>query len=77
MNGGLAMNAVKAYVNADALTNIITLPTSFTGKEVEITIRETGKKQSIVDKYAGFAAGLNMSAEDVRDERLRKYEVAH
>lgn len=69
MNGGLIMEMIKTRLNADLLTPIIDIPASMLGKDVDITIVES---KSVVDELYGVAANLNMSLEDIRDERLSK-----
>ena len=73
MDGGLVMeDTIKAYVDADRLIGFINLPSSFYGKKVEITIKDVTQKKDtpIADKFAGIAAGLGMTAEEVRSARL-------
>lgn len=68
MNGGLAMEVIKTRVNADLLSPIINIPVTLKGKEVDVVIRES--KESIVDDLFGVAEGLDMSLDDIREERL-------
>lgn len=68
MNGGIVMEIVKTRVNADLLAPIIKLPVSLMGKDVDITITES--KKSIVDELYGIASNLDMTLDEIRDERL-------
>ncbi len=69
MNGGITMEVVKATLDADLLSPIISIPFSLQGKKVDVTITEA--KRSIVDELYGIASNIDMSLDDIRTERLQ------
>lgn len=72
---GTYMEVVRQRMNSNLIAEIIALPASFLNKEVEVIVKESAKEESIVDQLCGIASNLNMTADEVRSERLRKYEV--
>ena len=76
MNGGLGMDIVKKRINANDLLNIISIPNAYIGKDVEVVVRDLPQR-SIVDELFGIASNLKMSPDEIRGERIGKYEVTH
>lgn len=62
------MEKIVERIPAAKLSKVIQLPKSYVGKTVEITVRpcSSGSLQSL----RGCASNLNLSLEDIRDERL-------
>ena len=84
------MEAVKQIVDSSVLNGIISLPQIFQNKKVEIMISlveselpqftdeelNTLMEGSITQSLIGALKDSNISINEYRDERLRKYEIA-
>ncbi len=68
------MDIARVTVNANKLSTIVTLPLAFANKEVEVIVREL-PKTDIVEELYGVASNVKMSEDDIRRERLAKYEA--
>ena len=78
------MEAIRKYIDADSLTSIITLPETFKNKKLEVLIfpvdeQELEKQkediESVVQSLIGAISDTDMSLEELREERLQKYEI--
>ena len=86
------MEAVKQIVDSKLLNGVISLPRNFQNKKVEIivflneentampklTIKEIDEmlKGSVTESLIGSVPQSNMTLDDYRAERLKKYELA-
>ena len=86
------MEAVKQIIDSKLLNGVISLPKNFQNKEVEIivflkeeqtvmpklTMNDIDEmlKGSITESLIGSVPQSNMTLEDYRAERLKKYESA-
>jgi hypothetical protein len=84
------MEAVKQVIDSNLLTGIIALPKFFQNKKVEITVSVQEEKNllpiftmceidamlegSVAESLIGVLPQSDLSPEDYRTERLRKYE---
>ena len=84
------MEIVRQIVEGSALANVIPLPTSFRDRKVEVIVlpivekpsltKYSGKKLdemlegSITQSLIGAIPISEISLEEIREERLRKYE---
>ena len=84
------MEVVRQIVEGSELANVVPLPTSFRNGKVEVIVlpitekslqqKYSGKKLdemlegSITQSLIGAVSIADISLEDVREERLRKYE---
>lgn len=79
------MEVVRKYMDAESLRSIMTLPEDFKNRRVEVIIlpvEETGKKnkkpsdvERAIRKLAGAVPYTDLSLEELRKERLGKYEA--
>ncbi len=69
----IIMEALETRLDANVLATIVKLPNSYMGRELRVVISPVEDKEpGILDKLCGIASNLNMSSEDIRDERLRE-----
>jgi hypothetical protein len=84
------MEALRKIINSKALETLFPLPKSFQNKDIEIIILPVNKKEekphvsrqminemlpgSITQSLIGAIPFSNISLEDIRLERLQKYE---
>ena len=74
---GNYMQMVRTIVNSNLIANVIALPSSLLNKEVEVTVSEA-VKESAVNRLYGMASNLDYeNLDDVRSDRLSKYEIAN
>ena len=66
----LARNEKEEKVNG----GLAILPMTLANKEVEIIVREF-PETDVVDELYGIASDVEMSEDDIRRERLAKYET--
>ena len=64
------MQTVTSRIPASDISNIIELPVSFLNGYVEVTVKPVSDPTSVVDSLWGCASNLDVSAEELRDERL-------
>lgn len=78
------MEIVREYVDADRLSTVIALPESFKNQRVEVLVlplpnQETKKKasdiSSTIRSLVGAIPSTPLSLEELRSERLQKYEA--
>lgn len=79
------MEVVRKYVNASSLMSIMKLPENFKNRKLEIIVLPTEEKESVkeevdvqatVQSLVGAIPYTDMSLVEIREERLRKYEIA-
>ncbi len=78
------MEVIRKYIDAENLLSIMTLPETFKNRRLEVIIlpaeEETKKKkkESDIDQaiqaLAGAVPYTGLSLEELREERLNKYE---
>ena len=64
------MQTVTSRMPASNISNIIEFPVSFLNGEVEVTVKPVSDPTSVVDSLWGCASNLDVSAEELREERL-------
>ena len=64
------MQTVTSRIPASDISNIIELPVSFLNGDVEVTVKPVSDPTSVVDSLWGCASNLDVSAEELREERL-------
>lgn len=80
------MEFVRKYIDANSLMTIMTLPEALRNRRLEIIIlpaedvhsekaKGVSDLEEIVNSLVGAIPNNEMSLEDFREERLRKYEV--
>ena len=78
------MEVVRKYVNASSLMTIMKLPDNFKNQKLEVIIFPTEEKESvekkenvkdIVQSLVGAIPYIDKTLSELRDERLRKYEI--
>ena len=78
------MEVVRKYINASSLMSIMKLPENFKNRKLEVIVLPTEEKeivekevdvQSIVQSLVGAIPYIDMSLSELREERLKKYEI--
>ena len=77
------MEAVRRIVEAEKLMNILALPEKYRNHKLEIIIIpseessliEKEEKSKILKSLLGSIPSTNLSLEELRNERLNKYEI--
>ena len=79
------MEVVRKYIDASSLMSIMSLPKTFQNRKLEVIILpveeysekslKSSEVENIVESLVGVIPNENMSLEDYRKERLRKYEI--
>lgn len=78
------MEVVRKYVNASALMTIMKLPENFKNQKLEVIVLPTTEKETIekkenvkeiVQSLVGAIPYTDKTLSELRDERLKKYEV--
>lgn len=78
------MEVVRKYVNASSLMTIMKLPENFKNQKLEVIILPTEEKEcvekkenvkDIVQSLVGAIPYTDKTLSELRDERLRKYEI--
>ena len=64
------MQTVTSRMPASDISNIIELPVSFLNGDVEVTVKPVSDPTSVVDSLWGCASNLDISAEELREERM-------
>ncbi|GHU81023.1 hypothetical protein FACS1894191_7470 [Clostridia bacterium] len=86
------MEAVRQIIDGNLLNSVIPLPESFRNMKVEVTIKPASEENSlpfttraqlramlsgsVTQSISGALPYTDMTPEDFRNERLRKYERA-
>lgn len=78
------MEVVRKYINASSLMSIMKLPENFKNRKLEVIVlpteeEETREKevdvQNVVQSLVGAIPYTDMSLSELREERLKKYEI--
>lgn len=78
------MEVIRKYVDASSLMSIMRLPESFRNRKLEVIVLPTEEKETvekenindIVQSLVGAVPYTDMSLSELREERLKKYEIA-
>ena len=78
------MEAIRKYIDADSLMTVMRLPEQFRNRKLEVLIipadepEKSSKKAADIDRALQSLIGAipytDMSLEELREERLKKYE---
>ncbi|MCM1125158.1 MAG: hypothetical protein NC429_01670 [Lachnospiraceae bacterium] len=78
------MEVVRKYIDADSLMKIMRLPEKFKNRKLEVIVlpaeeqekplKKTVEIDQAIQSLTGAIPYTDMSLEDLREERLRKYE---
>lgn len=78
------MEVVRKYMDADSLMTVLNLPEKFRNRRLEVIILPAEEQEKASKKVADIEQALqalvgaipytDMSLEEVREERLKKYE---
>lgn len=80
------MEVIRKFIDADSLMSIMTLPEAFRNRKLEIIVLPTDEQipaeqtknvQNIVQSLIGAIPHTALSLEELRNERLGKYETAY
>ena len=82
------MEVIRKYIDANSLMSIMTLPEAFRNQKLEVIVlpadepeqvsEEQAKDiQNIVQSLVGSIPHTDLSLNELRDERLKKYEAAY
>ena len=82
------MEMIRKFIDANSLMSIMTLPEAFRNQKLEIIVlpadepeqtseEQTKDVQNIVQSLVGSIPHTDMSLNALRDERLKKYEIAY
>lgn len=80
----LQMEVVRKYIDADSLMTVMRLPEKFRNRKLEVIVllaeeqEKSSKKASDIDQALQSLVGsipyTDMSLEELREERLKKFE---
>lgn len=82
------MEVIRKFIDANSLMSIMTLPEAFRNQKLEIIVlpanepeqtseEQTKDIQTIVQSLVGSIPHTDLSLNELRDERLKKYEAAY
>ena len=82
------MEVIRKFIDANSLMSIMTLPEAFRNQKLEIIVlpanepeqtseEQTKDIQNIVRSLVGSIPHTDLSLNELRDERLKKYEAAY
>ena len=82
------MEVIRKFIDANSLMSIMTLPEAFRNQMLEIIVlpanepeqtseEQTKDIQTIVQSLVGSIPHTDLSLNELRDERLKKYEAAY
>ena len=77
------MEAVRRYVDSDSLMSVLSLPEKYRNRQLEVIVIPVEEiklsKKEIVDnaikELIGSVPYTDMTLEEIRAERLKKYEI--
>ena len=78
------MEVVRKYINASSLMSIMKLPENFKNRKLEVIVLPTEEKEIVekevevqgkVQSLVGGIPYTDMSLSELREERLKKYEI--
>lgn len=79
------MEVIRKYIEANRLMSVIQLPETFKGRTLEVIVLPADEQRKakhpentaeIVDSLVGAVPYTNLSLSELREERLKKYEIA-
>ncbi len=75
------MEAIRKYIDASRLMDIMTLPENFKNRKLEVLIFPTDEQEperadikSVVQSLIGAIPATDMSLDELREERRHKFE---
>lgn len=80
------MEVIRKFIDADSLMSIMALPEAFRNRKLEIIVLPTDEQTtaeekkdvpSIVQSLVGAIPYTELSLDELREERLGKYETAY
>lgn len=80
------MEVVRKFIDASSLMSIMSLPETFKNRKLEVIVLPTDEQvsvaqtedvQNIVESLIGSIPYTNLSLNELREERLEKYETAY
>ena len=82
------MEVIRKFIDANSLMSIMTLPEAFRNQKLEVIVlpadeqeqtseEQTKDIQTIVQSLVGSIPHTDLSLNELRDERLKKYEAAY
>lgn len=78
------MEAIRRYIDASSLMSIMALPETFKNQKLEVLVFPTEEQQSkkekidiesVVQSLIGVIPDVDMTLEELREERRQKYET--
>lgn len=78
------MEVLRKYIDADSLMSVMKLPETFKNRKLEViilpaeeqqkTLKRTSDIEQAIQSLIGAIPYTDMSLEELREERLKKYE---
>ena len=78
------MEAIRRYIDASSLMSIMSLPETFKNRKLEVLVFTTEEQESkkekidiesVVQSLIGIIPDVEMTLEELREERRQKYET--
>ncbi len=78
------MEAIRRYIDASSLMSIMALPETFKNRKLEVLVFPTDEQESkkekidiesVVQSLIGVIPDVDMTLEELREERRHKYET--
>lgn len=78
------MEAIRQYIDASNLMSVMTLPETFKNRKLEVlvfptdeqeTVKEKIDIESVVQSLIGSIPDVDMTLEELQEERRHKYET--
>lgn len=78
------MEAIRRYIDASSLMSIMALPETFKNRKLEVLVFPTEEQESkkekidiesVVQSLIGVIPDVDMTLEELREERRQKYEA--
>ena len=78
------MEAIRRYIDASSLMSIMALPETFKNRKLEVLVFPTEEQESkkekidiesVVQSLIGVIPDVDMTLEELREERRHKYEA--
>ena len=80
------MEVIRKFIDANTLMSIMNLPEAFRNQKLEVIVlpadeqvsqEQTKDIQNIIQSLIGSIPHTDLSLNELRDERLKKYEAAY
>ena len=80
------MEVIRKFIDANSLMSIMNLPEAFRNQKLEVIVLpadeqvsqgQTKDIQNIIQSLVGSIPHTDLSLNELRDERLKKYEAAY